>query len=505
MDADMLGRLLLAGSAVLLLAILAVRVTLAAGLPSLLIYLVMGLALGDAGLGIEFNDARLAQALGFIALVLILTEGGLSTKWSEAKSSMKIGFLLATVGVAASVTIVAVFAHLLLGMGWNEAWLVGAVTSPTDAAAVFAVLRRVPLRRGLSGALEAESGLNDAATVLLVVLLTGSGSSHGAIGFVGTAVYELAAGVGLGFLIGYGGAWLLRRVALPSSGLYPISVMTIAVMAYGATVVIHASGFAAVYVAALVLGNSDLPHRAATRSFAEGIGWLAQIGLFIMLGLLASPSKFGLDDLVAGLVVGVVLTVLARPVSVVLCAVPLRFPLKEQVFLAVAGLRGAVPIVLATIPLASASPHARPVFDLVFVLVLILTLVQAPALPSLATRLGVVVDRPRDLDVEAAPLERIAADLLQVHVTAKSRLHGVEIAELRLPVGTSVSLIVRDERSFTPVLTTSIRRGDDLLIVTRRADREATERRLQAVSRGGRLAGWLRTTRDPTNRSSSAR
>jgi potassium/hydrogen antiporter len=493
MDADTLGQLLLAGSVVLLLAILAVRVTLAAGLPSLLIYLGMGLALGDAGFGIEFNDAELAQALGFVALVLILSEGGLSTKWSEVRPSVTIGLLLATIGVAVSVSIVAVLAHLLLGMGWKLAWLVGAVTSPTDAAAVFAVLRRVPLRRGLSGSLEAESGLNDAATVLLVVLLTDSGgTSHGALGFLGIAVYELAMGLGLGLLVGFGGAWLLRRVALPASGLYPISVMTIAVMSYGGAVAVHASGFAAVYVTALVLGNSDLPHRGATRSFAEGIGWLSQIGLFIMLGLLASPGKFGVRDVVAGLVIGAVLTVLARPLSVLVCAVPLRFPWREQAFLSLAGLRGAVPIVLATIPLAADAPHAREVFDLVFVLVLVLTLVQAPALPSLASRLGVVVDRPRDLEVEAAPLERIAAELLQVHVTAKSRLHGVEIAELRLPIGTSVSLIVRDERSFTPTLTSSIKRGDDLLIVTNRANRDATERRLQAVSRGGRLAGWLK-------------
>ncbi|MGI8433369.1 MAG: potassium/proton antiporter [Nocardioidaceae bacterium] len=498
MDADTLDRLLLMGAAVLLLAILAVRVSLAAGLPSLLIYLGMGLALGDAGLGVRFDDAALAQALGFAALVVILIEGGLSTQWSEVRPSMRIGLLLATVAVGVSVSVVAVLAHLLLGMSWQLAWLVGAVSSPTDAAAVFAVLRRVPLRHQLSGALEAESGLNDAATVLLVVLLTEpSGLEHGPAGFVGVAAYELLAGLALGYLVGIGGAWLLRRVALPSSGLYPVSVMTIAVLSYGGAVALGASGFAAVYVTALVLGNSDLPHRTSTRSFAEGFGWLAQIGLFIMLGLLASPAHFRLDHIVEGVVVGGVLTLVARPLSVVVCALPLRIPWPEQVFLSVAGLRGAVPIVLATIPLAAGTPHATEVFDLVFVLVVVLTLVQAPALPTLADRLGVSVDRPRDLDVEAAPLDRLSADLLQVHVTAKSRLHGVEIAELRLPRGTSVSLVVRGDDSFTPTLQTAIRRGDDLLVVTRRADRDATERRLQAVSRDGRLAGWVRREAPP--------
>lgn len=492
MDSDRLNQLLLVGSVVLLLAILAVRVTLAAGLPSLLLYLGMGLALGDAGLGITFDDASLAQALGFAALVVILIDGGLSTKWSDAKGSMGIGLLLATVGVAVSVTIVALLGHLLLGMTWKLAWLVGAVTSPTDAAAVFAVLRRVPLSHKLSGALEAESGLNDAATVLLVVLLTAPGGlEHGLLGLVAVAGYELLMGLSLGFLVGLGGAWLLRRVALPASGLYPVAVMAIAVMSYGGTVAIHASGFAAVYITALVLGNSELPHRTSTRSFAEGFGWLAQIGLFIMLGLLASPAHFQLHHLVDGLVIGAVLTLVARPISVLICATPLRVPLREQSFLAVSGLRGAVPIVLATIPLAAGFPHAADIFDLVFVLVIVLTLVQAPALPTLAARFGVIVERPRDLAVEAAPLERIAADLLQIHVTPKSRLHGVEISELRLPSGTSVSLVVRGDRSFTPTLQTAIARGDDLLIVTQRQDREATEKRLQAVSRRGRLAGWI--------------
>jgi len=492
MDADRLNHLLLVGSAVLLLAILAVRVSLAAGLPSLLIYLGMGLALGDAGLGIRFSDAALAQALGFAALIVILIEGGLSTSWSQARPSMTLGLLLATVGVGVSVGLVAVLAHLLLGMSWHLALLVGGVTSPTDAAAVFAVLRRVPLRHRLLGSLEAESGLNDAATVLLVVLLVEPGGvDEGIWRFFATAGYELLTGLAIGFLVGMAGAWLLRRVALPATGLYPVSVMTIAVLAYAGSAAIHSSGFAAVYIAALVLGNSDLPHRTSTRSFAEGFGWLAQIGLFIMLGLLASPGEFQWHHLVEGLVIGAALTLFARPISVLACAMPLRVPFAEQAFMSAAGLRGAVPIVLATIPLAANYPHARDVFNLVFVLVIVLTLVQAPALPSLARRLGVVVDRPRDVEVEAAPLERIAADLLQVHVTAKSRLHGVEISELRLPPGSSVSLIVRGERSFTPSLTSSIRRGDDLLIVTPRADREATELRVQAVSRRGRLAAWI--------------
>jgi cell volume regulation protein A len=493
-DADRLDQLLLAGSAILLLAILAVRVSVRVGLPSLLIYLAMGLALGESAIGVEFDDASSAHALGFAALVVILTEGGLTTRWSEMRPSLSMGVALATAGVAISVGVVAVAAHNLLGLPWELAVLLGAVTSPTDAAAVFTVLRRVPLRPSLRGALESESGLNDAPTVLLVVLLSaGEAADHGVLALVAIIVLELAGGLAVGVALGWCGAWLLRRVALPASGLYPISVMAISVMSYAGAAALHLSGFAAVYVTALWLGNSDLPHRSSTRSFAEGFAWLAQIGLFIMLGLLASPESFGVEHLVGGVVIGAVLTLVARPVSVVLCGIPLRVPWREQGFLSLAGLRGAVPIVLASIPLAERVPRSEDLFNLVFVLVVVLTVITAPALPRLATLLGVTEERARDAEVEAAPLDQISADLLEVRITPESRLHGVEIGELRLPAGTSVALIVRGGASFTPDLQTALKRGDEVLVVTPRQDREATEKRLQSVSRGGRLAGWNRT------------
>lgn len=491
MDAGSLDTALLAGSAILLLAVVAVRASVHVGLPSLLLYLAMGILLGESVLGVEFDDAKTAHALGFAALVVILTEGGLTTRWSEVRPALKVGLALATVGVAISIAIVALAAHYLLGLPWELSVLIGAVTSPTDAAAVFAVLRRVPLRPSLLGALEAESGLNDAPTVLLVVLLaSSSGVEHTPLEFLGIVIAELVAGALIGAAVAVAGAWLLRRVALPAAGLYPISVLAIAVLSYAGAATLHTSGFAAVYVTALWLGNSELPHRSATRSFAEGLAWLAQIGLFIMLGLLASPSSFEVSHVVGGVIVGAVLTLIARPVSVFVCGTALRQPWREQAFLAGAGLRGAVPIVLATIPLAAQLPRSEDVFNLVFVLVVVLTLLTGPALPRLGALLGVTVERASDLEVEAAPLERIGAYLLVVHVTDQSRLHGVEVSELRLMPGTSVSLVVRGETSFTPERQTSLRRGDDLLIVTPRHDRDVTERRLQAVSRGGRLAGW---------------
>ena len=270
------------------------------GCRRLLLYLLMGVALGESGLGIGFEDAELAHALGFAALVVILAEGGLTTpwrghpavdaarrsRWPRSASACQRGAGRARRRTTCS------------GCRWEPAVLLGAVTSPTDAAAVFSVLRVVPLPKRLTGALEAESGLNDAPTVVLVTLIsTGALADHGVLYNVGLVVYELVAGLAVGLAVGFAGAWVMRRAALPSSGLYPLAVLTLCFLAYGAAAFGHASGFAAVYVAALVLGNAELPHRAATRSFAEGLAWLAQIGLFVMLGLLLSPGRIDLETI----------------------------------------------------------------------------------------------------------------------------------------------------------------------------------------------------------------
>jgi cell volume regulation protein A len=312
------------------------------------------------------------------------------------------------------------------------------------------------------------------------------------LGFAGRVVFELGAGVGMGLLVGFGGAWLMRRAALPASGLYPLAVLSLCTLAYALATAGHASGFAAVYVAALVLGNSELPHRSATRSFAEGMAWLCQIGLFVMLGLLLSPKNVSGDEVVIALAAGAFLGLVARPASVLAASAARWMPWRDQAFLSWAGLRGAVPIVLATIPRAEGVPGADQLFDIVFVLVVLDTLVTGPTLPWVARQLQVTVPgEARDLDVEAAPLERLAADLLQVTVTRRSRMHGVEVSELRLPVGASLALVVRDGETIVPDARTVIRRGDDLLVVTPRRLRVATEERLRAVSRRGRLAHWL--------------
>jgi potassium/hydrogen antiporter len=498
------GLVLLVGAVVVLVAVVASRVTHQVGLPALLVFLGLGLALGEAGLGVRFDNASLAQTLGTSALILILAEGGITTNWSHARSAAPAALLLATVGVAVSIGVVAVATHWLLSFSWRNALLLSAVLAPTDAAAVFSVLRKLPLPPRLSGMLEAESGLNDAPAVLAVALLSSTVlSSPGPAIILGTVVYELAAGALIGLLAGLIGAVSLRRLALPASGLYPIAVLALIVAAYGATVLAHASGFLAVYVAALVLGNAKLPHRPATRGFAEGIAWLAQIGLFVMLGLLASPKRLP-GVILPALAIACVLILVARPAAVLVSALPLRspgvrgagllqkVPWRWQAFLSWAGLRGAVPIVLATIPISAHVPGATRVFDVVFVVVVVCTLLQAPALPWAARRLGIVNPaEPLDINVEAAPLETLAADLLQMQIPDGSRLHGVEVFELRLPEQANVALIVREGRGLVPQPATTLRSGDWLLVVAAPAVRGQTERRLRAVSRAGKLAGWL--------------
>ena len=303
--------------------------------------------------------------------------------------------------------------------------------------------------------------------------------------------YELAAGAAIGLTVGVVGRWLLRHAALPSAGLYPIAAVGLTVLAYAAGAVAHASGFLAVYVAGVVLGNARLPHRRAILGFADGLAWLAQIGLFVLLGLLVSPDRLP-GALLSAVVAGCALVLLARPLSVAVAATGFRVRWREQIFLSWAGLRGAVPIVLATIPLSAGVVGADRLFDTVFVLVIIFTLVQAGTLAPAARRLGITAPaEAAELDVETAPLERMNADLMQLDVAPGSRLAGVHVDELRLPVGAAVTLVLRDGAGFVPSPDTRLRTGDALLIVATADSRDVAERRLRAVSRRGRLARWL--------------
>ncbi len=485
---------LLVGSVALLIAVAAVRISVRSGLPALLLFLAIGLGIGEAGLGVRFSSSSLTQVLGYAALILILAEGGLTTKWAGIKRSVAPAAVLSTVGVAVSVLVVAVAARYVLGLSWTVCLLIGAVLTSTDAAAVFSVLRTVPLPRRLSGMLEAEAGFNDAPVVILVVALAAQ-SVPGAEAqpwwaLLVKAVIELVGGSLIGLAIGRLGGMGLQRLASASSGLFSIGVISLTVLAYAVASFVHTSGFIACYLAALVLGNMGLPHRPAVHAFSSALGSLAQIGLFILLGLLATPSRL-VGQIVPALLVGLVLLLVARPLSVALSLTPFRIPWRDQVFLSWAGLRGAVPVVLATVPATVGSAGTEWIFDLVFVLVVIFTVVQAPTLPWVARRLGLTESvKQVELSVESTPLEQMGADVIQVTIGQESRLHGVEIFELRLPVGANVTLLVRDGKGTVPQPQTPLRHGDQLLIVTTAEAHQAAEARVRAVDQHGRLAGW---------------
>ena len=477
----------------LVVAVAAVRLSLRSGLPSLLIYLGIGLVLGESGFGINYENQQLTQVLGYGALVLILVEGGLTTRWSGIRHSVAPAAVLATVGVGVSVVVVGVTAHLLLGWPWQVAcWWPPCSPRPMPrpcspccaGCRCPADLRRAGGRVGLQRRARRAAGHRAGSRA------HPRRHSHPwwQVGLI--AVLELAGGAVVGLAVGWGGARLLRLVASTSSALFAIGVIAVAVLAYAVADCVHASGFLACYLAALVLGNLRLPHRPAVLGFATAIGWLAQIGLFVLLGLLAHPDQF-LHVLVPALVVGVALLLLGRPASVFVSLLPFGMSWRTQAFLSWAGLRGAVPVVLATVPGTLGTPGVPWIFDLVFVLVVIFTLVQAPTLPWVARRLGLASPHHQvDLAVETTPLDDLGAELLEIDIGPGSRIAGVRVFELRLPVGANVSLVVREGRSFVPRDNDVLRHGDQMLVVAPSSVRALAENRLRAVSRGGRLADW---------------
>jgi cell volume regulation protein A len=493
-DDQTLERVMGISALVLLLALVAIRFSRRLGLPSLLLYLGIGILLGNAGLGIEFGNTPentlLTEQLGLGALVFILAEGGLTTRWSNVRPALGLGVALSTISVVVSIGVAGTGVHYLLGLDWRTSFLWGAVLSSTDAAAVFSVLRGIGVKPRLAAALELESGLNDAPVVIAVLLLSAPDPLHWTDPLL--VVYELAAGAAIGAALGFGGAWLLRRGALPAAGLYPLATIAVVCGAYAAGQTAHASGFLATYLAALILGNSRLPHRAATLSFAEGLGWLAQIGLFVMLGLYVDPTRLP-DVLGIGIAVGLIVLLLARPLSVIAAAVPFRLPWREQAMLSWSGLRGAVPIVLAMIPLMQRNDATSlMLLDTVVIIVVIFTLLQGTTLPWVARHLGVLqLGEAHEVEVDASPLEQMKAQLLQVRLPPGSRMHGVYLNQLRLPNEATVSLVLRDGHSMRLSGELRLQVGDQVLIVVPEKVLDVAERRLRAIGRGGALATWF--------------
>ena len=482
------GELILLAGALLAAGIAAAKVADRARVPGLLLFLGLGMLTGSEGIGgVDFTDAELTRTLGTIALVLILFEGGLSAGWGEIRPVVGTAVSLATVGTLATAAIAALVAAWLLDLGTLESLIVGAAIATTDSAAIFAVLRGSNLRRGLARSLEGESGLNDPVAVLLVVgfidwiQVPGYGLADMVVGLVG----DLAIGLAAGLAVGFAARWAFRNLELPSPGLYPVASMAAVGLAFGLADVAHASGFLAVYVAALVLGTGSVPARGTTIAFHQGLGWVAQISLFFLLGLLVFPSGLW-DVFLDGLLLSAALMLVARPVAALLATALSSFNLRERLMLGWAGLRGAVPVWLATFPVVAGVDDGSVLFNLVFFVVVTSTLIQGTTIEPLARRLGLTTDEPAVATplVETGIARGLGGEVVTHRVGPEDAAVGHMVKELGLPRSALVNVIVRDGEAIPPRGSTEIEAHDELQILVRREAHDEVERLTGAWRRG---------------------
>jgi cell volume regulation protein A len=447
--------------------------------PGLLLFLALGMVAGSQGVGgIEFDDAELARTLGTIALVLIIFEGGLTAGWSEIRPVLGTAASLATIGTALTAVIAGFAAKFLFGLSTLEGMLVGAAIAATDSAAIFAVLRRSTLEKRLARSLEGESGMNDPVALLLVIGFIEwiQQPGYGLADMAGLLALKLALGAAIGTALGWAAVRVLDRVQLPSDGIYPVATIAIAGLAYGLAEVAHGSGFLAVYLTALALGSARLPARRTVVAFHQGLGWVAQIALFILLGLLVFPSS--LDDVALdALALSAVLIVVARPVAAFAATALAPLNAKERLMLGWAGLRGATPIWLATFPVVAGVGEGEELFAIVFFVVVTSTLVQGASFEPLATRLGLTTDEPalpRRL-LESGRIRRMGGDVIAYRIPEGAAIAGHRVRELELPREALVNVIVRDGNAMPPRGSTELLEGDELHILVRSELRDEVE------------------------------
>lgn len=474
---------LVVAGALLLLALLASKISVRLGVPALLLFLALGMLAGSEGLGgIDFADFELAQSVGVVALAFILFAGGLDTDWARVRPLLVPGLVLASGGTLVTALVVGLAAAWILDLPLMVGMLLAAIVSSTDAAAVFAILRSksISLKGDLAPLLELESGSNDPMAVFLTVGALGllTDPTTGALDLVLLFARQMAVGIGIGYLAGRGSVWALNRIRLGYDGLYPVGLIATVLLTYGAAAYLEGSGFFAVYAAGLVMARSQFIHKQSLIRFADGLSWLMQIAMFLVLGLLVFPSQLGP---VAGraLAVAAVLMFVARPLAVGVLLGPTRFSLRETGLIAWVGLRGAVPIVLATFPLVEGIPEAALIFNVVFFIVLASVLLQGSTIAPLARRLGVEAPSRR----ERSPVLLIESrdgslQLDQVIVPPGSTVAGRAIVDLRLPEQALVVLIGRGEDFVMPQGSTVLLEGDRVYVLGDQAARSGARRML---------------------------
>lgn len=451
------------------------------GVPIALVFIVVGMLAGSEGIGrIAFEDYRLSYRLGTAALVFILFDGGLNTPLATLRRVAAPAAILATVGVVGTTLLVGVGAHLV-GFEWGSALLVGAIVSSTDAAAIFSLLRTtgVTLTTRVGATIEVESGVNDPMAVILTMVIT-QGVLAGNTGFGWTVpivvLREIVVGGTLGVAVGYGSRHLLQRARLAAGGLYAVLLVGIALLAYALPTLLHGSGFLGVYVAAIALGNARLPYKPALLRVHDALAWLSQATMFLMLGLLVFPSRL-LHVAPVGLLIAAMLSVVARPVVVWLCLLPFRFRAREIAYIGWVGLRGAVPIILATYPVLAGAPQATRIFDIVFFVVVIGAVVPGATAAPLARRLGLESPDPPPpqavLEIESR--QPLNGELLSFYIDEALPIAGEELTNVPFPEGTSVTLILRGQELIAPKGNTVLSPGDHVYVFARLQDRDLVQ------------------------------
>ena len=465
--------LILVAGALLAAGLAAAKVADRVRVPGLLLFLALGMLIGSNGLGgVEFDDAELTRTLGTVGLILILFEGGLTAGWKEIRPVLGTAISLASLGTLLTALITGAAAMWLFDLGVLEGLILGSAVAATDSAAIFAVLRGSRLRRRLARALEGESGMNDPVALLLVVGFIDwiEMPDYGAADMALSLVGKLALGLAAGLVIGHAARWSFRNLDLPSPGLYPVASIATAALAYGVAELAHGSGFLSVYIAALILGTGPVPARGSTIAFHQGLSWVSQISLFALLGLLVFPSQLG-DFIVEGLALSAVLMFLARPLAAMVASALSPFNNRERVMLGWAGLRGAIPIWLATFPVIAGIESGEVIFNAIFFVVVTSTLIQGATFEPLAQRLGVTSNEPalpRPV-VETGVIRRLGAESFEWRVDPEAAAVGHTIKDLGLPREAVVNLIVRGESALPPRGSTEIEAGDELHILVRRS------------------------------------
>jgi potassium/hydrogen antiporter len=467
----LIGGAILAGSAVIALG--ATRL----GVPTLVAFLVLGMLLGSDGPGgIEFDDAHLARTVGVLGLAAILFEGGLSTSWRRLRQVAVPASLLSTVGIVASAALTGAAAYALFPLSWLQSVLLGAVVASTDAAAVFATLRYTTIRRRLARLLEAETGLNDpfaiALTLGFIQWIEEPGS--GLRDLIILVIRQLGLGVAAGVVFGMLAMSVFARLPQSVGPFAPVVSLAAAALSFGAADVIGGSGFLSVYLVGLAVGSTPSPYRRQLVAFHEGLAFLAQVVLFVMLGLLVFPSQLG-SVAGPGVVLAILLVVAIRPASVWLATAFSDFTGRERMLLGWAGLRGAIPIVLATFVLSSNIPRAETIFNAVFFVVIASVLIQGTTLEWVARRLGLVdpavSSQPAPLEVDAhSPLE-----LVEFTVAVDHAIAGAAVRELGLPRSALIAVVTRGDHTIPPRGGTTIMAGDQLFVLAPRESRAALE------------------------------